>query len=151
MTDPLAGTVTATGVRHLPDGRRTFVERNTAGVRHSAYAVLALTPAAAEMADTLRELVPVYDAADEPALQAFAMVMVRVRAASAALEQAEPGELPHLSRDLHRWLTTALKYSDQFGMTPRSRVALGLDLVRGQAASLTLTRLAQMADDSKAS
>ncbi len=151
-TDPNdgMGTVTSLGVRHLPDGRRTFTHGHTASVSHGSYAVIALSPAAGEMADVLREMVPIFDVADEPSLQAFGMVMVQLRAASAALELATAEgrreDALKLSRDARGWLTSALKFSESFGMTPRSRVALGLDLVRGRAATLTLTRLAQMAD-----
>lgn len=135
-----------TSKRH-PD----FEPGNQLGLRHGAYALLALTPAATELADQLRGVVPVYDPADEPALQAFAMALVQSRTASAALEKASAeggrGDLLKLSQDARSWLSTALKYSESFGMTPRSRVALGLDLVRGQKESMTLTKLAALADD----
>jgi len=131
-------------------GLRRFAEGNASAVRHRAYARLQLSAAAAETADTLRSLVVVYDDADEAALQAFGMVLEQSKAAAAALEQATAEgrreDALRLSQDARGWLGVALKYADAFGMTPRSRVALGLDLVRGQAASLTLTRLARLAD-----
>ncbi len=128
----------------------TATAGNTIAMTHGSYAVLALSPVAAETADVLREMVPVYDVADEPALQAFGLILEQLKAAAAALELASAEgrreDALALSRDARGWLTSALKYSEQFGMTPRSRVALGLDLVRGRAATLTLTRLAAMAD-----
>ncbi len=157
MTDRLdagevvsAGTVSAKGVRHLPDGFCTLVPGNTASITHGSYAVLRLSPVAAETADVLRELAPVLDVADEPALQAFGLILEQLKAAAAALELASAEgrreDVRYLSRDARGWTMTALKYAESFGMTPRARVALGLDLVRGRAATLTLTRLAAMAD-----
>lgn len=125
-----------------------FEPGNAARTTHGAYSKLALSEPAAETANELRPHLVIYDPADEPALQTFAFVLEQLRAAAAVLE--EPGERENrlrLSQDARGWANTALKFSEQFGLTPRSRVALGLDLVRGQAASLTLTRLAQMADE----
>ncbi len=145
-----AGTVTALGILHRPDGTRSFLPGHTASVSHGSYAMLRLSPVAAETADVLRELAPVLDPADEPALQAFGLILVQLKAAAAALEQASAEgrreDLLNLSRDARGWTTSALKFAESFGMTPRARVALGLDLVRGKAATLTLTRLVQMAD-----
>ncbi len=138
-----AGTVSAKGVRHLPDGFCTLVPGNTASITHGSYAVLRLSPVAAETADVLRELAPVLDVADEPALQAFGLILEQLKAAASALEQASAedrrADLLHLSRDARGWTMTALKYAEQFGMTPRARVALGLDLVRARDLTADLT------------
>lgn len=131
--------------------RPPFAPGNQVAAKHGAYARLRLSDAAAETADELRPLLVVYSEADEPSLQAFGLVLEQMKAAAGALEGAESRkEKLRLSQDARGCALAALRYAESFGLTPRSRVALGLDLVRGQQATLTLTRLAAMADDEAA-
>jgi hypothetical protein len=125
-----------------------FQAGNEAATRHGAYARLQLSQKATETADVLRELMPVYQESDEPLLQAFGYVLEQLKAAAEALEEAEGRkERLRLSQDARGWTQAALRYGEHFAMTPRARTALGLDLVRGEATRLTVTRLAQLAED----
>jgi hypothetical protein len=111
-----------------------------------------LSEAAAAIADELREHLVIYDPVDEPALQVFSFVLSQLRAAATALEETDDWESRlRLSQDARGWANSALKFSEQFGLTPRSRVALGVDLVRGRTAALTLSRLAALADEAAGS
>jgi hypothetical protein len=127
---------------------RGFAPGNRDALRHGAYARLELSPKAAETAETLKALLPVYQESDEPLLQAFGYVLEQLRAAAGALEQADGHkERLRLSQDARGWTQAALRYADHFAMTPRARTALGLDLVRGEATRLTVTRLARLAEE----
>jgi hypothetical protein len=48
--------------------------------------------------------------------------------------------------DLAKLEGRLMKDLDAFGLTPRAAVALGLDLLRGEATKLTITRLAALAE-----
>jgi hypothetical protein len=125
-----------------------FEKENGAAVRHGAYAHLQLSEKAGETTEVLRELLPVYQESDEPLLQAFGYVLEQLKAAAGALESAEGREERlRLSQDARGWTLAALRYGEHFAMTPRARTALGLDLVRGEATRLTVTRLAQLAEE----
>jgi hypothetical protein len=125
-----------------------FEPGNGIAARHGAYARLQLSEKAGETADVLRELVPVYQESDEPLLQAFGYVLEQLRASAGALERAEGRkEQLRLSQDARGWTLAALRYAEHFAMTPRARTALGLDLVRGEATRLTVTRLARLAEE----
>lgn len=114
-------------------------------LRHGSYARLRLSEKAAATADELRELLVVYDESDEPALQAFAFVVEQLKASATSLEETtNRATRLRLSQDARGWALAALRFSEQFGMTPRARIALGLDVVRGQVGQLTVTRLAQL-------
>jgi hypothetical protein len=124
-----------------------FEAGHTLSVRHGAYARLQLSEKAGETAEALRELLPVYQESDEPLLQAFGYVLEQLKAAAEVLERAEGRkERLRLSQDARGWTLAALRYGEHFAMTPRARTALGLDLVRGEATRLTVTRLAQLAE-----
>jgi hypothetical protein len=134
-----------------PGNEFRFKPGHELSTRHGAYARVALSERAAGTAEELRQLVVVYDPADEPALQTFAFVVEQMKAAAKALEDEDDRAARlRLSQDARGWALAGLRFAEQFGMTPRSRAALGLDLIRGQAATLTLTRLAAMADEEAA-
>jgi hypothetical protein len=106
-----------------------------------------------EIAMSVRELMPIWRPEFEPAIELLSCRIWRVRrgyrdlsmngmirdgrpaSVLAALAKAEGA----ISRDL-----------DAFGMTPRAAVALGLDLMRGEQARLTVTRLAALAAEEEA-
>lgn len=114
-----------------------FEKGNEVGLRHGSYSVLKLAPRAAEIADGVRALLPVYSPADEPAVQTLAVVLARLERATEALDGAgDPADLQRLRDDLRGWANTARRYFNDLGMTPTSRAKLGLDLVRarGEAA-----------------
>jgi hypothetical protein len=114
-------------------------------MRHGAYARHALAPLAAEHAEELRRLVPLYAESDEPSIRLLSIAMARIDRAEAALAQVdaasednplagfvgELGERVHeLRRDLRAWVNSAAKLADSLGLSPRARAALGLDVAR---------------------
>ena len=62
---------------------------NDLAVKHGAYAKLKLAPRAAELADELREVVPVYSPAVEPAIAALSMVLAQLVFASLVLSSVQ--------------------------------------------------------------
>ncbi len=136
MTDPTtgamvsAGTVTARGILHLPDGTRRFLPGHTASVSHGAYAVIHLGPRVEALADELRPSVPAYAASDEVALRLLALALSRLEATSAALANAGPEAMQRLRSDERSWANSARNTLADLGMTPASRARLGLDLHR---------------------
>jgi len=115
--------------------------------KHGAYAVVGLQDEAREVAERIREVVPVVSPADEVAIEGLAVVTVRIRRAAAAIQQVdetadtpllayvgETGQtLDRLRADLRRWLALSLRFADALGLTPTSRARLGLDLARGKS------------------
>lgn len=122
---------------------------------HGAYALVAISEPAEGLADEIRPLLPVYDPIDEAALRALCVVLIRIEKAELALAQLEAeaeeaGKGPlaaysdemrlngkvvrvdGLKADLRGWLRVAENYFGAFGMTPGSRVKLGLDLLRAK-------------------
>jgi hypothetical protein len=111
--------------------------------------ILAKAPRTLELADAIREVVPIYDPADEFTVHALSVVLVRVERATAALEQLdadldERGEGPlasyagegekfdSLRKDLRSWISVAERYFAALGMSPGSRARLGLDIARAR-------------------
>jgi hypothetical protein len=140
-----------------------FKPGNGAAVTHGSYSKMRLAPRAAELANELREIVPAYAPSDEPTIQVLSIVLAQLETASIVLasatrEQVEracrgqretPSQRDSLSRlqaDARGWANTARRYLSDLGMTPVSRSALGLNIVRGRAIELTVTRLAELAD-----
>jgi hypothetical protein len=122
---------------------------------HGAYSTVTVSEPAERLAAAIRPLLPVYDEVDGPALRALAVVLVRVERAEAALAQLErmveedgrgplamyAGEVrldgkvvrvDGLKADLRGWLRVAETYFAALGMTPGSRLRLGLDLLRAK-------------------
>ncbi len=129
-----AGTVSASGVRYLPDGRRTFDPGHTASLRHGAYAVIHLGPRVDTIADELREHVPAFAPSDEVALRLLALALARLEACGPAITAAaaaDPADQKRLRRNERSWANAARNMLGDLGMTPSSRVRLGIDLVRG--------------------
>jgi hypothetical protein len=105
-----------------------------------------------ELAEQIRAVAPVYDPADDFAIQSLAVILHRVERAEAALTQmeAEVDELGgptaayrggeewvvNLRKELRSWLSVAERYLGALGMSPGSRARLGLDIAR--ARSLTV-------------
>jgi phage terminase small subunit len=107
---------------------------NDRAVTHGAYARLRLSEAAGETAETFAELVPLQHPADLPMLEAFAFVFEQLRAAGKALEDAtRRADRLRLSQDARGWTLATLRFAEAFGMTPKARAELGLDLVRAGA------------------
>ena len=122
---------------------------------HGAYSLVEISLPAEQLADAIRPLLPVYEPVDEAALRALAVILIRIQRAEAALaqlereaEEAGKGPLSQysdemvlngkvvradgLKADLRGWLRVAENYFGMFGMTPGSRVKLGLDLLRAK-------------------
>jgi hypothetical protein len=87
-----------------------------------------------EIADAIRERVPVYSPSYEPAVSLLALVLLRLERAAAVLDDADertqPAEAARLSQDARGWANSAHRLLESLGMTPTSRARLGLDLVR---------------------
>lgn len=126
-----------------------FERRNTVGMRHGAYANLALAPLAAEHAEELRRLVPLRSESDEPTIRLLSIAMARIDRAEAALARVDEasednplagyvGELgervQELRRDLRSWVGTAGRLADSLGLSVTARARLGLDVARTENA-----------------
>jgi hypothetical protein len=106
-----------------------------------------------EIAASIRPLMPVYREEFEPAIEQLACRLWRQRRAyrdlseHGVIQDGKPASvLDHLSR-----LESAIARDlDSFGLTPRAAVGLGFDLIRGEQARLTVTRLAAMAAEEEA-
>jgi hypothetical protein len=105
-------------------------------VRHGSYAVVALQPRAAEIADELRPLVPAYSTSDEIAVSLLAMALARLERAEEALAGAAPGDAARLRQDALGWANAARRLLNDLGMTPSARAKLGLNLTRARGAAL---------------
>jgi hypothetical protein len=115
---------------------RGFPPRHELSTRHGAYAVVKLGPRVDELASELRELVPTYQPADEPAVRLLALTLARLERAEEALEQAGPAELGRLRQDALGWANAARRLLNDLAMTPTSRGRLGLDLTRAKGEAL---------------
>lgn len=125
---------------------------NQAAVRHGSYASparLSSDERTQELADGIRRAMPVYTAADEPAVQMLAITMRRVERATEAIEAADAMAGDHpiaeyladtapkllaLRDDLRGWLRLSARLAGDLGMTPMARARLSLDLVRTEDA-----------------
>lgn len=108
--------------------------------KHGAYkTVLTLAPEAAELADIVREHMPVQSPAFEGTLQSYCILLARINRAHAALEKVEAdkeaglvadGEEPlaTLRDDLRKWTSSSLKYAIQLGLTPMSASAIARNI-----------------------
>lgn len=130
------------GLRGAVDGV-PFEPGNSAAVTHGAYSTLLIGPRATEIADGLREIVPVSSPSDEPTIRLLAQTLARVERASAALDAADSTfgarplgayliedavKLQRLREDLRGWINTASRLANDLGLTPTSRARLGLDI-----------------------
>jgi hypothetical protein len=115
--------------------------------KHGAYAVVALRGRADELASELRELVPLASLSDSPTIDVLALLLAQLERAGVVLASAQQreherltqggaataedrDELKRLAADLRGWTNTALRYLEALGLSPRSRLALGLDVLR---------------------
>ena len=123
-------------LRSRPEGwSRPFEKGNTLARRHGAMATLSLAPRANEIATELRELVPTRSESDEPTIRLLALVLARIEAANAWLDEHglfrdAKGQPQPVLKALSTWENTAARLCDRLGLTPTSRAALGLDLSR---------------------
>jgi hypothetical protein len=120
----------------FPGQRPPFQPGHELSIRHGAYALLKLRPRAAELADAIRQLVPGYVPAHEPAVQAAAMTGARLEKAMAALEDAGETELNALDGHARGWMRLWLSALDKLGLTPLAMSKLGLNLALGKGAAL---------------
>jgi hypothetical protein len=109
---------------------------HTLSIRHGFYASPMLREAdrveVAEICDSLRELVPCYSPAFEPALEQLACRLWRQRRAYADLSEhglVRDGKPAPVLRDLAHLENRIARDLAELGMTPRSAAALGVDVV----------------------
>lgn len=120
-----------------------FTPGHSKSLVHGACAGLAsISPEANAVADSIRSVLPVYHEADEVAVRALSIVLVRIERAERALEARDAGEsLPNgktvegdtLEKNLRSWLSLCERYLSVLGMTPGSRARLGLDIARARS------------------
>jgi hypothetical protein len=113
-----------------------FKPGNEVSTRHGACAAVQLGPRVAELADSIRELVPCYSPSDEIALRLLCVALARLERSSDAVGEASPVELKRLREDERGWTNTARRLLADLGMTPTSRAGLGLDVARARGAAL---------------
>lgn len=115
-----------------------LVQRHVAPIKSGAQAgPLVLGPRAAEIASYLRSVTPIAEEADEAAILLLSMTLARIERAEAWLDANgvldSEGNPQPVTRVLSGWMNTAGRMLDRLALTPTSRSALGLDLVRAQA------------------
>jgi hypothetical protein len=120
-------------------------------LRHGAYSLLRLAPRAREIRAELEELLPLRSDADSPALDLLSQCLSQVERAGVIIgalqveeteairdgrkiDPATAATLQRLQQDWRGWIGKAQKLLDDLGLSPRSRVQLGLDVVRTQSA-----------------
>lgn len=107
--------------------------------KHGAYHALTraeLDVEVAAMRDALGADAPLLDAADVATLDDWAGCRVHLRAAERDLadhgwKDRVTGEARSLAEYARKLRRDSLEYAREFGCTPRSRAALGLDVARG--------------------
>jgi hypothetical protein len=124
-------------MRTLPPAPRG----NSLAVKHGGDAMLRLAPRATEIADDLRAVVPSRSDADEPTIRLLALVLARIETANEWLAEHglfrnTRGEPQPVLKSLSTWENTASRLADRLGLTPTSRAALGVDLLRAQEAGI---------------
>lgn len=120
-------------------------------LRHGAYSLLRLAPRAREIRDELEELLPLRSPTDAPTVDLLAMTLAQLERAFLHLGvvQADEAEalrdgrkvdkqtaaaLSRLQADARGWVGRAERLLDDLGLTPRSRVGLGLQLAQTKSA-----------------
>ena len=131
--------------------RPPFERGNSVATKHGAYSVLKLAPRAEEISDEIRALVPARSEADEPAVRLLSLTLAQIEAAAAwvaerGIVDAKGNPQPVL-KVMVAMTNTAARLADRLGMTPAGRAQLGLDLAKGEAFRLTITRLANLAEN----
>jgi hypothetical protein len=136
-----------------------FQHGHTLSLKHGAYANVAISPRADELATLVRETAPVYEPCDEPAVRALGVILARIERAEMALADVDEGldaasadplagyvgrtervdALTRLRSDLRSWLAVAERYFAALGLTPGSRARLGVDIAK--ARRLTVVEL----------
>jgi hypothetical protein len=110
-----------------------FPRGHELSLKHGAYAMVALSPRAAEIAEELTALVPASSPIDAPIIRTLALTLARIERASAALEAADDaaGEgKQRLAEDLRAWLGLSRRLFADLGLNPTSRARLGFDVAR---------------------
>jgi hypothetical protein len=131
---------------------RGFGAANEAALTHGSYSVLKLGDRAQEIADLVRPLLPVPGAAYEGTLQQYAITLVRIERASAALDDTEAmiaekgihhattyakrGDelMSRLRTDLRAWIRLSVTLASELGLTPGAQGRLLRDTGIGRAA-----------------
>jgi hypothetical protein len=122
-----------------------FQPGHTLTLKHGAYANVAISPRAEELAEVIRFSAPWLEPADDLAVRALGVVLARVERAEDALtaaEQDDENDLDVLSRFQHNlrgWLSVAERYFSALGLTPASRARLGVNVA--MARRLTVVEL----------
>jgi hypothetical protein len=101
-----------------------------------------------EIAAAIRDLMPVWRPEFEPAVELLSCRIWRVRRGYRDLSEhglIRDGQPASVLSALAKAEGAISRDLATFGMTPTSAVALGLDLMRGEQARLTVTRLAALA------
>ncbi len=104
----------------------------------------------AEISEALLELLPVQSPRFELAIEQLACRIWRQRRAYADLAEhgiIRDGQPASILADLSKLERAIMRDLDAFGLTPRAAVALGVDVLRGQAGRLTVTRLARLVEE----
>jgi hypothetical protein len=122
--------------------RPPFEPGNDAALKHGAYATVQLGERVDVLADSIRDLVPSYRAADEIAVRMLCLALARLERSAGAIDSTtDPTELGRLRSDERGWANTVRRYLNDLGLSPMSRAKLRLDVAVTQRV-LTLTGLA---------
>lgn len=147
------GTLTPTGVVHLPDGRRTFAPGNTVTLVHGGRASVAVAADGEDIAKAIELLVagtPAEGPSFAPARAALALRIARARRVTRWIDEerdglpldAEGNALP--AAELEAKLLSGIESSlAALGLTPTSAAKLGVDLVRGESLVEQMQRAAR--------
>jgi hypothetical protein len=143
---------------HVPGCKCTrcvgFQPGNALAVTHGARSsALRLSSETHELVDLIRPHLPIASPGFEATLESYALVLVRVRRAAAAIDDIETAledaglspsglylharseALDKLRKDMRLWLASALRYADALGLTPSAQARIIRDGGIGKAAA----------------
>jgi hypothetical protein len=112
----------------FPGQRPPFQPGHDKSVTWGDRALIKLRPRAAELADALREVVPIWHDSYAPILEAAAMVAAQAEAAFHGLDGADPEQTRWLDERAARWSKLYLQHLSALGLTPVTLARRGLDL-----------------------
>lgn len=111
---------------------RSVAGRPSARLSHGCKSMNRLQPRADQLTVELRSAVPGAVAADDTAIRLLALMLARIEAATAWLDQrglfrsAKRGEPWPIIKNLSAWENSAARLCDQLGLTPTARARLGV-------------------------
>lgn len=137
---------------------------NQLATKHGAYSVIRLAPRAEEIRAEIEELLPLRSDSDLPTVALLSMTLAQLERAMLVLGAAQAEEtdaieegrrvpvatastLARLNADARGWMSRAQRLLNDLGLSPHSRVRLGLEVVRTRSAVAELNAYLEAKQD----